>query len=269
MPLLSCGHASAVLRCLTGRRVPNLAISLIAIAISLIATAISLIAIACRLSPALRGAASEADSKSGVPPANAKFRISTGRVCDQRHGKLDDDVARPPLEKRKLMSNRMTVYPTPVQADQIVGLLRSRTRSCVCIGWDERVFEGMLERRGVSVVAVDADTFQDADAYYERRIYCREVRRVGIDSLQLIVDPPATALIFVNGFLAHWEAYLAHYPQLPLVLIIGDDASTAKGHFPRPAELESRKGFRLLRRMAVDCHEAPPLTLAAYESVRS
>jgi len=214
-------------------------------------------------------AASEADSKSGVPPANAKFRISTGRVCDQRHGKLDDDVARPPLEKRKLMSNRMTVYPTPVQADQIVGLLRSRTRSCVCIGWDERVFEGMLERRGVSVVAVDADTFQDADAYYERRIYCREVRRVGIDSLQLIVDPPATALIFVNGFLAHWEAYLAHYPQLPLVLIIGDDASTAKGHFPRPAELESRKGFRLLRRMAVDCHEAPPLTLAAYESVRS
>jgi len=213
-------------------------------------------------------AATQIESR-GVPRADAKYRISPGRVCDQRHGKLDGDVARPPLPPRKADAVRATVYPTPAQADQIAGLLRSRVRRCVSIGTDERVFEGMLERRGIPVLAVDSDTFHDEDVYYERRIYCKEVRRVDMESLIVLQEPPTTALVFVNGFLCPWEGYLAHYPQLPLVLVIGDDAPGRKGHSPKPAQLEGRSDYRLLRRMPIDCHDAPPLTLAVYERTGS
>ena len=88
---------------------------------------------------------------------------------------------------------------------------------------------------------------------------------MGIDSLILIQQPQSTALIFVNGFLCPWEAYLARYPDMPLVLIVGNDDDERKGHCPRPSQLAGHVGYRLLRRMHIDCHNSPCLMLAVYE----
>ena len=74
----------------------------------------------------------KAREAAGVPRADARFRVSTGRVCDQRHGKLDGDMARPAPESRR--GGFVTVYPTPAQADEIAGLLRTRVRCTVSIG---------------------------------------------------------------------------------------------------------------------------------------
>lgn len=211
-----------------------------------------------------RMAQAQTQENRGVPKADAKFRVSDGRVCDQRHGKIDDDVARPPLQtsampsatpgEKKGRAPRITVYPSSSQADEIAGLLRMRVRLTACFGNDAHVFEGMLERRGVSLLAVEFDTLKDADDYYERRIYCSEVRRVGINCLLRLPDPANTALVFVNGQLWEWEAYLARYPEVPLVLVIGDDESDVKMHKPRPSQLMGFRGLRLLRRMPV-CSE--------------
>ena len=210
----------------------------------------------------------ELDKESaGVPRADAKYPVSTGRVCVQLHGSLDGDVCKPPLKSARNSKFSATVYPSPSQADHIAGLLRTRVRNTVCIGSGERVFEGMLERRGVPLLAIDSDTFDDGGVYYDKRIYCKEVRRVGISSIMLLQEPASTALVFVNGFLTPWEAYLSKYPELPLVLIIGDDDTDQKGHYPRPNALEQHVGFRLLRRMPIDVFERPPLTLAVYERV--
>ena len=81
----------------------------------------------------------------------------------------------------------------------------------------------MLERRGIDVMALDSDTFGDAESYYERRIYCKQVRRVSADCLMHFNDPSHTALIFVHSVLTPWRGYLARYPEVPIVIIIGDD----------------------------------------------
>ena len=203
-----------------------------------------------------------------MPRADAKFKISGGKIYDQKHGKLDDDIARPPPERHKGGGDgvRMpTVYPSPMQADEVAGLLRTRVRLCASIGTDERIFEGMLERRGISMLNVDWDTFSEGEHYFERRIYCSEVRRVAVGCLMKLPNPSISALVFVNGHRCPWEAYLAHYPDVPLILVIGDDASTKRHHHPKPAQLEAVTGLKLLRRMPIDCYEAPPLTLAVYE----
>ena len=213
---------------------------------------------------------SERQAKSGgVPRADTRYRESNGRVCDQMRGLVDEtDRCKPPLEtgKARNCKGERTVYPTSEQADQLTALLRARCRLVYCFGNDERVFEGMLERRGLEVMAIDSDVFQNADAYYEKRIYCNEVRRVSTDSLLTVTFPAETALVFVRSMLTPWRAYLARYPQVPLVICIGADEDE-RMYEPRPFELDAISSLRLLRRMEIACATGAPLTMAVYENV--
>ena len=292
---------------------------------------------------------------AGVPKADSRFRDSNGRVCEQRHGVVEaNDTVRPSLPDPPKNHMKCTVYPSSAQADALAELLKRRVRLTASYSNDERVLEGMLEKRGCSVMALDSDTFQEADEYYERRIYCTEVwrptapplhrstappphrstalplhrstaqpphrstapplhrstapplhrstappppphaqhtpsaplahrspsppsppplaacaqvRRVGIDCLMHLHSPETTAMIFCNGCLIPWEAYLARYPQLPILIVIGDN-DARKMHQPRPSDLEGVQGWRLLRKMTIDVYKRPPLEMHVYENAR-
>jgi uncharacterized membrane protein YgcG len=210
------------------------------------------------------------EKTKGVPTADSTFSASFGRVCDQRRGTIDDsDVARPPPEKRKgakAGESSPVVYPTSQQVDMFAGLMRGKVRTMACVGSGERLLEGMLERRGVEVIALDADTFKEADDYYEKRIYCSQVRRIGIGNLMRFTAPQTICLVFVYSVLAPWEAYLARYPEIPYVIVIGDDESK-KLYQPKPKDLERFPGLKLMHKMPIDCYRSPPITCSFFERV--
>ena len=56
------------------------------------------------------------------------------------------------------------------------------------------------------MIALDADTMSDAADYYEDRIYCSAVRRVGISALMHFERPQQTALVFVYSVLQPWRS---------------------------------------------------------------
>ena len=89
-------------------------------------------------------------------------------------------------------------------------------------------------------------------------------------------EPKATALIFCRSVMQPWRAYLAKYPEVPLVIVIGDDTAE-KLYEPQPKELEAYAneggapgvaGLRLLRSMTIDRMGAAPLTMVVYENAR-
>ena len=217
------------------------------------------------------------DAKSkGVPTADMRFRDSPGRVCEQTRGRLDErDNARPPLDdiftngrNGQRQKEQPVVYPTSSQVDQLAELLRTRCRTVACFGSGPgRLLDGMLENRGINVMAFVSDTMADADEYYEERVYCRSpIHRIGVDCLMHFERPLETALVFVRTVLQPWRAYLARYPTLPLVIVIGDD-SLPKLYEPKPIEPAEVTGLRLLRRSAIDCHRGGTLDMAVYERV--
>ena len=59
---------------------------------------------------------------------------------------------------------------------------------------------------------------------------------MGLGCLFHIVQPCVTALVFVRTVLQPWRAYLARYPDVPLVIVIGDD-SDEKFFQPQPSDL--------------------------------
>lgn len=163
----------------------------------------------------------------------------------------------------------LIVYPSPLQANEIVALLRARCRIAACFSsGGPKVFEAMLERRGIDVMALDMDTFADAAEYYDERIYCRQVRRIGVNALMHLERPRDTALLFIHCVLHPWRAYVSRYPEVPLLIVVGDDGAK-KMYDPKPSDPADVATFRLLRRMPIDTWHHAPLTMAVYERIGS
>eukprot|EP00966_Prymnesium_polylepis_P044412 1029532-Prymnesium_polylepis.1 len=212
----------------------------------------------------------EWDEQSRVPTApraDRTYRDANGRVCPQTRGRIDaSDVAFPTPSTGK--RDRACVYPTSAQCDTIASVLR-RVGTTYVFNKGEHILEGMLERRGVRLIAVDSDIMSDKREYRDQRIYCSEVVRVGVSSLLKIPHPAHSAIIFATCFLLPWEAYLSRYPTLPLVIIIGDE-DAPKNCWPRPSELEGELGWRVLFRSKINAWKAPaPLDMVVYEKGRA
>lgn len=92
------------------------------------------------------------------------------------------------------------------------------------IGAGEGYLESQLEARGLRVVGVDADSLPAAQRHVYKgfKQYCSEVRRVPADALFRIPRPESSALLFAWGRSLPWRAYLARYPKVRVVAIVGD-----------------------------------------------
>ena len=147
-------------------------------------------------------------------------RLSTGRVYNQPLAVLDEESSRWP-------SPGTGAWPTPEQAEALATVLHERGLCLASIGCGEGALEAMLERRGVSVVAVDLDVISNPDSYNTIKRFTAEVRRVRPDELyDLGPDPNKTALGFFWGRATPWRRYLQHY-QVPMCCIIGEQSDAA------------------------------------------
>mmetsp|Transcript_36086 Transcript_36086/g.75943 ORF Transcript_36086/g.75943 Transcript_36086/m.75943 type:complete len:416 (-) Transcript_36086:138-1385(-) len=214
------------------------------------------------------------DAKAAVTTAclssaDAGFRIVNARRCAQPRGVLDDnDVATPP----PVVSNSRVVpcvYPTSEQADRLASVLRAHAHGTAIFGAGERFLEGMLERRGLHVWPMGIDVYSDAAHYSAERIYCSQVYRVPASGLMNFPNPNGLALLFVFGVMLPWRAYLARYPQISLVGVVGDGSSADSAIDPNVAALANTKGWRQLKdaSMKLDVVDGPPATLVFYEKV--
>ncbi len=203
----------------------------------------------------------------GAPRPDHGMQLSSGRVCEQNRGELDaDGVATPPPPPG-------TVHPTIEETGQLAGQMRRRGCSCVCVFDDTtskaRVFDGMLERFGLTVLSSAADCFAEAADYWQERIYCSAVRRCGVGALQQIPRPEVTALVFVCVWLCPWEAYLSRYPECPVVIVIGDKHHPLQKK-PRAMHtdaLEGRRqaeGWRAVYSTPLQVRKSTPLTAVMY-----
>ena len=109
------------------------------------------------------------------------------------------------------------------------------------------------------------DAAAEEDAYWEERIYCREVRRVGVSCLMHFEHPRDTAMIFTKCVLVPWRSYLARYPEVQLVIVIGDASEGRKMYQPTPHEPKEVPGLTLRQTMPIDCERGAPLTMCVYE----
>ena len=176
--------------------------------------------------------------------ADAGFGTTAGNTFEQTAVELDDCGDACP-------SPTCCVYPTVEQAEQLVATLRScpAVRQLVSIGAGEGFLEGQLERRGVPTVAVDLDVLADPARYRSMRRFCSAIVRVRPDALLEIAEPESTALLFVWGAKLPWDAYLARYPTVPLVAIVGDPEEGERcATSPSAAALDGKAGWRRVLR---------------------
>ena len=174
--------------------------------------------------------------------------LSSGRVYSQQPASLLDE------ELPSWPSASTCAWPTPMQADLIGGWLRCRKLTAVSIGCGDGVFECMLERRGVTVHAVDLDVLSNPEGYRSLRRFCAEVRRVRPDQLFDVPLPAQTALCFFWGRATPWREYLARYPQVPIVIIAGELNCTDDGDCatsPSASALDGIVGWRCTLRTAI------------------
>ena len=146
-------------------------------------------------------------------------------------------------------------WPTPAEADAFAALLRSRALEVASIGCGEGAFEAMLERRGVTVHAVDLDVLRNPEGYATIRRFCSEVRRVRPDALFDIPNAARTAICFFWPRNAPWRAYLAAYPQAPICCLLGEGAQEAETEtcatLPSANALDGVAGWRCISRTQV------------------
>jgi hypothetical protein len=213
-------------------------------------------------------AASRAAEEASVPTVSAedaRYVVSSGRVCRQKHGEVaPTGVASPPPPAG-------AVYPSLGEAGPLAQLLRTRAKLAVCLNECDkaRLLEGLLELCGVRVMAVAYDPFQDEKMYAEERIYCREVRRIGVHALPRLLHPRETALVFTCCWLVPWRAFLARYPEVPLVVIIGS-ADHPLGQKPMaalPSDLEDDPNWTKVHTSPVNVHQERSLTCEVYSRV--
>ena len=68
----------------------------------------------------------------------------------------------------------------------------------------------------------------------------------------------------MRSVLQPWRAYLARYPEVPLVVVIGDD-SDDKFFQPQPGDLAEIPSLTLVHTGEIDLHRGKPLKMVAYE----
>ncbi|KAL1500578.1 hypothetical protein AB1Y20_013233 [Prymnesium parvum] len=143
----------------------------------------------------------------------ADWELSDGKVYPQRAEPQDA----PP-------GPSTCVFPTEAQLDTLVRELTSRRLSAVSVGAGEGYLEAQLQRRGVAVTAVDLDALADPSGYTTLRCFCSAIRRVRAGQLFRIAESASCALLFEWGRDLPWRQYLRAYPEVPLVVIVGDPA---------------------------------------------
>lgn len=192
-------------------------------------------------------------------------RMSAGCVYSERPCSIADGRGGPST----------CLHPTAPEADALAELLLSRSLQAVSIGCGEAYFEGMLEARGVPVIAVDLDTLTDPSGYSRLRRYSRSIVRVRPGELYAVPSPAASALCFFWGRITPWRQYLEAFPAVPLVAIAGDGSAEAPHPSAQPlaaltepvaGALEGAAGWRLLWRRGVSAVH-PQAELAVYERV--
>lgn len=140
------------------------------------------------------------------------MHTSRGRVFEQTAASLDESSSDWP-------SPGTQAFPTLVQVDALVAVLQAHgVLSAVSIGCGEGALEAMLERRGVAVCAVDLDVLSD---YTSIRSFCSQVIRIRPNELFELESPAEAALCFFWGSSTPWREYLAHFPQVPVVVVAG------------------------------------------------
>lgn len=88
----------------------------------------------------------------------------------------------------------------------------------------------------------------------------------------MLVHPEVSAIIFDRIWIQPWEAYLARYPQLAAVVIVGDDTrfSDHKIRHKRVMKtdaLDGRKGWRRALTTSLHVRDGTPLACVVYERV--
>ena len=96
--------------------------------------------------------------------------------------------------------------------------------------------------------------------------YCSEITRVRPEDLYRIDEPSRTALLFLWGRGLPWRAYLARYPEVSVVIVIGDDGDK-KMMQPKPSDIAEVPGMALRQRGTIDCYRSGALTMCVYERV--
>lgn len=155
---------------------------------------------------------------------------TTGTVYPQRELETSFD---PPANEL----GSVCVTPTRQELDGLVAAFRSlATTACgttctvVSIGAGAGLLEGLLLQAGVATVAVDLDFLPSFEDYSDLGAFCDVVR---ISSNQLYRIPPddeqKTCLLCAYGKGVPLEAYLAAYPRLGWVAVIGDVPCPSSG----------------------------------------
>ena len=190
------------------------------------------------------------------------IQTSSGRVYPQLDASIDESSDDWP-------SPTTCLFPTSEQVDTMASLLSAHNISSVAsIGCGEGACEAMLESRGLIVHAVDLDVLSNVNGYKSMRCFCKEIRRVRPDEIFLIPEPEHTALCFFWGRALPWRAYLAHYPQIQIVVIAGEPVNEGEdcATDPRGGALDGMAGWRLCLNSPVRaCHRGASLTI--YERV--
>ena len=191
--------------------------------------------------------------------ADEGFKLSDGIIYE--HAARDLGTAQRSLGQP---SDAVCVYPTTTQIGALADALRSRELTAVSIGAGEGFLEALLEQAGVQVVAIEPDVLRPDD-YRGYGCFCTAIRRVPPDCLYRIPEPEHAALLFVWGRALPWRAYLARYPTVPLVAIVGDPAH---GGSTEPSA-SALNGSRCWRRVLCQPMRArmPHATLAIYERI--
>ena len=100
-----------------------------------------------------------------------------------------------------------------------------------------------------------------------------QVRRVSPSDLYEIVRPPTTALLFDRAWITPWRAYLARYPEVPVVVVLDDPKvyhaanANRKKRYMRAEALQGVRGWRIAFSTTLHVHEGPPIACVAYERV--
>eukprot|EP00316_Scyphosphaera_apsteinii_P012131 CAMPEP_0119313732 /NCGR_PEP_ID=MMETSP1333-20130426/30210_1 /TAXON_ID=418940 /ORGANISM="Scyphosphaera apsteinii, Strain RCC1455" /LENGTH=418 /DNA_ID=CAMNT_0007318651 /DNA_START=244 /DNA_END=1500 /DNA_ORIENTATION=- len=195
-------------------------------------------------------------------PADISFGESIGRIyvheqLTMNQGQLEQTGTRP--------SPDTCCWPSAQTADALANELRVRALGVVSIGAGEGFVEALLEARGIHVIAVDVDVLSSPSDYQNLKQFCSEVRRVPPECLFHIEQPLQTALLFVWGQSLPWRAYLARYPSIALVAIIGDPHPNGATE-PSALALDGLSCWKLLWKMAVPA-TIPNAELVVYEHI--
>ena len=147
--------------------------------------------------------------------------LTKGRAYPQPCGTTSIDNL-PPAEAS------VCAFPTPPQIDTLAAVLAKYAARVVSVGCGSGYLEGLLQRKGVALTAVDLDYLSQGADYARETCYCDRIIRVRSWQLfDLGAKGSDTALLFCFGRRVPWREYLEAHPLCPLVVIIATECDLA------------------------------------------